>query len=222
MNKKMKTVMVSLALCVLVIMGDVMYVPAMESIPFSIGQILSGTVAGYGNKVYYQFSLDEKKTITLDTMTDRDEFKWQIRNSNDEYICEQSIYSSNYNQFTNNYSQSYSTTLNGGIYYLIVYSTSSHQSVTYSIKTSVKNAGSVSNASGASGNIKIGIRMKRKKTIQLTHFLTGMSGRVTWKSSKKSVAKVSSKGKVKAKKRGRAIITAKCKKRKTTIEIVVY
>jgi len=49
-----------------------------------------------------------------------------------------------------------------------------------------------------------------------------MSGRVTWKSSKKSVAKVSSKGKVKARKRGTAIITATCKNRKATIEIVVY
>lgn len=220
MFKKIKTVMVSLALCGLILMGDVLYVSAMESISFSIGQNLSGTVADHG-KVYYQFSLNSKKTITLDTTANDSGLRWEIRDSNDKSYHSLSGYDFDYNQFANNYTASYSTTLSGGTYYLIVYSPYGDP-VTYSIKTSVLDAGSVSNASGTSGNIKIGIRMKRKKTIQLTHFLTGISGRVTWKSSKKSVAKVSSKGKVKARKRGTAIITAKCKNRKATIEIVVY
>ena len=220
MYKKMKMAMVSFMLSVLILMGDTVYVPAIEAIPFSIGQNLSGTVADYG-KVYYQFSLNGKKTVTLDTTANNKGIGWEIRDSNDKSCCSLFGYDFDYNQFTNNYTASYSTTLSGGTYYLIV-NERYGDSVTYSIKTSIKDAGVVSNVSGTSGNIKIGIRIKRKKTIQLTSLLTGMSGRVTWKSSKKSVAKVSSKGKVKAKKRGTAIITAKCKKRKATIEIVVY
>lgn len=219
MYKKIKMVMVSLALSVMILMGDVMYVPAMESIPFSVGQNLSGTVADHG-KVYYQFSLNSKKTITLDTTANDDDLGWEIRNDKDEWICGDS-YVSNYNQFANNYTDSYSTTLSKGTYYLIVLARLS-KPVTYSIKTSVVDAGAVSNASGSSENIKIGIRMKRKKSLQLMPFLTGMSGHITWKSSKKSVAKISSKGKVKARKRGMATITAKCKGKKATIEIVVY
>ena len=49
-------------------------------------------------------------------------------------------------------------------------------------------------------NIKVG----KSKTLKLK----GASGKVTWKSSKKSVATVSSKGVVKAKKAGIATITA--------------
>ncbi len=160
MFKKIKTVMVSLALCVLVLMGDVMYVSAIDSIPFSVGQNLSGTVAG-GGKVYYQFSLNSKKTITLDTTANDSHLRWEIRDSNDKSYHLLSGNDFDYNQFANNYTASYSTTLSGGTYYLIVYSV--YGSVTYSIKTSIRDAGSVSNASGASGNIKIGIRIKRKK-----------------------------------------------------------
>jgi uncharacterized repeat protein (TIGR02543 family) len=51
--------------------------------------------------------------------------------------------------------------------------------------------------------------------------LKGASGKITWTSSKKSVATVSSKGKVKAKKKGKTVITAKYegKKYKCTINV---
>lgn len=61
--------------------------------------------------------------------------------------------------------------------------------------------------------------LKVGQTLQLK--VTGTKGKVKWKSSKKSVATVSSKGRVKAKKKGSATITAKVGKKKYTCKITV-
>ena len=50
---------------------------------------------------------------------------------------------------------------------------------------------------------------------------SGTKGKITWTSSKKSVATVSSKGVVKAKKKGTAVITAKYGKKKLTCKVTV-
>ena len=50
---------------------------------------------------------------------------------------------------------------------------------------------------------------------------TGTKGKITWTSSKKSVATVSSKGVVKAKKKGTAVITAKYGKKKLICKVTV-
>ena len=57
------------------------------------------------------------------------------------------------------------------------------------------------------------------QTLQLK--VTGTKGKVKWTSSKKSVATVSSKGRVKAKKKGSATITAKIGKKKYTCKVTV-
>lgn len=59
--------------------------------------------------------------------------------------------------------------------------------------------------------------LKVGQTLQLK--VTGTKGKVKWKSSKKSVATVSSKGRVKAKKKGSATITAKVGKRNTLVKL---
>lgn len=61
--------------------------------------------------------------------------------------------------------------------------------------------------------------LKVGQTLQLK--VTGTKGKVKWTSSKKSVAKVSSKGRVKAKKKGSATITAKIGKKKYTCKVTV-
>lgn len=61
--------------------------------------------------------------------------------------------------------------------------------------------------------------LKVGQTLQLK--VTGTKGKVKWKSSKKSVATVSSKGRVKAKKKGYATITAKIGKKKYTCKVTV-
>ena len=61
--------------------------------------------------------------------------------------------------------------------------------------------------------------LKVGQTLQLK--VTGTKGKVKWKSSKKSVATVSSKGRVKAKKKGYATITAKVGKKKYTCKVTV-
>lgn len=55
----------------------------------------------------------------------------------------------------------------------------------------------------------------------LTLKITGTKKKVKWKSSKKSVATVSSKGKVKAKKAGKAVITATVGKKKLKCKVTV-
>ena len=66
---------------------------------------------------------------------------------------------------------------------------------------------------------------KKKATIikgkTLTLKVTGTKKKVTWKSSNKKVATVSSKGKVLAKKKGVATITAKIGKKKLSCKITV-
>lgn len=72
----------------------------------------------------------------------------------------------------------------------------------------------------AAGKInKKKVTLKVGQTLQLK--VTGTKGKVKWKSSKKSVATVSSKGRVKAKKKGSATITAKIGKKKYTCKVTV-
>ena len=55
----------------------------------------------------------------------------------------------------------------------------------------------------------------------LSVIASGTKGKITWTSSKKSVATVSSKGVVKAKKKGTAVIAAKYGKKKLTCKVTV-
>ncbi len=72
----------------------------------------------------------------------------------------------------------------------------------------------------AAGKInKKKVTLKVGQTLQLK--VTGTKGKVKWTSSKKSVATVSSKGRVKAKKKGSATITAKICKKKYTCKVTV-
>lgn len=72
----------------------------------------------------------------------------------------------------------------------------------------------------AAGKInKKKVTLKVGQTLQLK--VTGTKGKVKWTSSKKSVATVSSKGRVKAKKKGSATITAKIGKKKYTCKVTV-
>ena len=64
------------------------------------------------------------------------------------------------------------------------------------------------------------ISLKKGDTLSLGADITG-SGSITWKSSKSSVASVSSAGKVTAKSKGSAVITAKVGKTTKKIKIVV-
>ena len=66
----------------------------------------------------------------------------------------------------------------------------------------------------------ITINLSKGDTLSLGADMTG-SGAVTWKSSKSSVASVSSTGKVTAKSKGSAIISAKVGKTTKKIKIVV-
>ena len=66
---------------------------------------------------------------------------------------------------------------------------------------------------------KTKVYLLKGKTVKLK--ITGTKKKVTWKSSKKKVATVSKKGKVKAKKAGTATITAKVKGKKYKCKIIV-
>ena len=66
---------------------------------------------------------------------------------------------------------------------------------------------------------KTSISLNAGKTYTLK--VTGINGKITWTSSKKSVATVSSKGVVKAKKKGTAVITAKYRNKRLTCKVIV-
>lgn len=70
-----------------------------------------------------------------------------------------------------------------------------------------------------SPNIK---KLKKGKNVIFTTKLTGVSGTVKWKTSNKKIATVSSKGKVKGKKKGTVTITAYIGKVKNSIKIKIY
>ena len=223
LQKKIKKTIISILLIIVLLLGEIMCVSAnqIETVPFTIGQNLSGTIAKNG-VVYYQFSLTGKKTITLDTTVSDTQFEWEILDYNDKSYASQGSGSFDYNSITGTYATTYSVTLNKGTYYLRVKHDPYmlHEGpVAYSINTKMDEVGSVS---GIPGTIKIGIRLKKGKSLQLSSILSGMTGKTTWKSSKKSVAKVSSKGKVTAKKKGTATITATCKGKKAKIKVKVY
>ena len=65
------------------------------------------------------------------------------------------------------------------------------------------------------------LNLKAKKSATIVPVLTGISGNVTYKSSNKKVAAVNSKGKVTAKKTGKAVITVKCGSYKTKVAVYV-
>ena len=65
------------------------------------------------------------------------------------------------------------------------------------------------------------LNLKNGSSIKLGAVLSGGKGTVTWKSSKKSVATVSSKGTVTAKKKGSTIISATCGGKTVKIKIIV-
>lgn len=67
----------------------------------------------------------------------------------------------------------------------------------------------------------ITITLKKGDTLSLGAALSGGSGTVTWKSSKPSVATVSTSGKITAKNSGSTIITAKCGTSSKKIKIIV-
>lgn len=65
------------------------------------------------------------------------------------------------------------------------------------------------------------LNLKTRKSAAIVPVLTGISGNVTYKSSNKKVAAVNSKGKVTAKKTGKAVITVKCGNYKTKVAVYV-
>lgn len=192
-----------------------------SAIPFSVGQTLSGTIAEYG-EVYYCFTLDAQKTITLKAAFDESQLAWEIKDINDKTYCSKGVGDYSFNSMMDSYAYMQAVTLDKGTYYLIVKNDAyinHYDPITYSIQTVLNEAGSVS---GAAGSINIGIKLKKGKSMHLTSILSGMSGKATWKSSKKSVVKVSSKGKITARKKGTATITAKCKGKSAKIKVKVY
>ena len=65
------------------------------------------------------------------------------------------------------------------------------------------------------------LNLKTRKSAAIVPVLTGISGNINYKSSNKKVAAVNSKGKVTAKKTGKAVITVKCGNYKTKVTVYV-
>lgn len=126
-----------------------------------------------------------------------------------------------------NYAGSVSWNVSEGTYYLRVVKSSGSGSITLSAIYEQGKASSGSSSSSSSSSDELNtfqISMKKGSSITLsglTADLKTISKKITWSTSKKSVATVSSSGKVTAKSKGTATITAKCGTKSIKIKIKV-
>lgn len=112
-----------------------------------------------------------------------------------------------WNEASQRFSATATYKVNKGIYYILIKGTTS---IWYDGDGSVKLTATYPTESKEVKISYLGLTMKKGDTLQLSAILSGGKDTVTWTSSKKTVASVTSSGKVTAKKKGSTIITAKC------------
>lgn len=197
-----------------------------EAMDFKIGDTLEGGFTEDFQRIYYRFSLDSKQRILIKGMSPEDvcrsmDDNIKIYNVNGEELMIVSGYSNKtaalywtYNAATDMYSLKLPVTLNKGTYYLGIYR--KKQGSEYAFTTEYA-------PSTKYPSMQLSINLKKGNTLQLGAVISPTSAqkKLKWSSSKKSIASVSSKGKISAKKKGTAYITAKCNGTKIKVKVVV-
>lgn len=188
------------------------------------------TYRSYDHYLDYKIKCDKEGTLTLSFTTEKSIFSIRLFNSlgkevnikecsasqgeivnNDEYAT------AYWNNVTEQFVGKTKYTVSPGTYY-IRFSVNSHLITNGSGKTKLATSFTSNNSSTKINYITI--NLPKGSTLSLGADTTG-SGTVTWKSSKSSVATVSSTGKVTARAKGSTIITAKSGKSSKKIKIVV-
>lgn len=227
-TKKMKSKVVSIVLALLLVAGCVhlnsVQVKAAipnKAIDFQIGDKLEGNTSEADEIVYYRFKLDSKQRILIKGQSGEknrhfmDDIRIMDEKGNDIFFIYgyQNDYWS-FDEVTNVFSLEMAITLNKGTYYFAFYR--AYKGAEYSFITEY--APSINYPS-----IQLTLSMNKGDSLKLGTVIEPKkaASKLKWTSSDKSVAGVSSKGTVKAKKIGTATVTASCNGSKIRIKIIV-
>lgn len=230
--KKNQKRIVSMVLAVLLMAGSVHLSSieakasmASEAIDFQIGDTLRGSIHEDDQTDYYRFTLDSRQRIVIkgqspDSKHRSDEFSYDeiyIYNADGKVLVYIKGYHDTYwkyNAAVDLYTLNLPVTLNKGTYYIAIYrcDKGSDYSFTTEYSPSTKHP-----------SMQLSITMNQGDSLKLGAVITPEKAvsKLKWKSSDKSVASVSTKGTVKAKKAGTAAITASCNGSKIKIKIIV-
>lgn len=168
-----------------------------KAIELEAMEIVSKQFEENGESEYYQITVPKTGTITLRFNFIKAGIDWSLMDSNGTevgYVHSHSI--DNTNEITK------IENLNKGIYYLCVVNTADMWTERY-----IKDL-SYSFTPAQKATVSISTTIKKGTTLQLGSVTENYDGKVTWLSTKKSVATVSDKGLVTAKKAGTTYIRA--------------
>ena len=137
-----------------------------------------------------------------------------------------SYYCAKWNSVTEKYIGTISYGVSKGTYYIRFERSSSNSgngkiNFTATFPSSSESSSSSSSSTSTGKVSYLTLTMSKGWSLQLGAVVSPSGKKVTWKSSKKSVVSVSSNGLITAKKKGTAIITAKCGSSTKKIKIIV-
>lgn len=196
----------------------------------SSGKSVSTILPAYGDKADYKITVSGSGTLNFDVESHMSEGRIVVYDSDGNTISTtdntttsgecSNIGRDNHHMYWNRtiekFKGSVSYSVNSGTYYIRFYrdchSSSGSGDLTFT-------ATFPTNTTTAKLNY-ITINMERGDSLSLGADMTG-TGEVTWKSSKPTVASISSSGKVTAKAKGTTVISAKCGKTTKKIKIKV-
>lgn len=197
----------------------------------SSGKSVSTILPAYNDTADYKVTVSGSGTLKFSIESQMGKLSMEVYDSNGNLLStiantdtsgnSSSIGKDMHNMYWNDTIEKYKGTVSysvkSGTYYIRFYRYS------YSSSGNGKLTFTATYPTGSSSKAKINyitLNLSKGDTLSLGADITG-SGNVTWKSSKSSVASVSSAGKVTAKSKGSAIITAKVGKTTKKIKIVV-
>lgn len=235
--KKIQKRIVSIVVALLLVVGcvhfdsvEVKASMASEAMDFQIGDTLQGSFMNGGETFYWRFSLDSRqrivfKGISPDYEHRSDNYANGINGDDEIEIYDADGYSllrisgySNtyweYNAVTDLYTLNLPVTLNKGTYFFSIYRY--YRGSDYSFASEYS-------PSTRYPSMQLSITMNQGDSLKFGAVITPekAASKLKWTSSDKSVAGVSSKGTVKAKKIGTATVTASCNGSKIRIKIIV-
>lgn len=197
-----------------------------EAMDFQIGDTLQGSIVEGGQIDYYRFTLNSRQRIVMKGLSTDSDYRSDSFGKHDEIYVYNAEGKSvvhiegykkaywKYNATTDLYTLNLSMTLNKGTYYIGIsrYYAGSDYSFTTEYAPSTRYP-----------SMQLSITMNQGDSLKLGTVITPekAASKMKWKSSDKSVANVSTKGTIKAKKVGTATITASCNGSKIQIKIKV-
>lgn len=230
MTKIRKLTAILLSAVLLVCCFSVQASAASSATAITSGKKYSKNISGYQTYADYKITAQTSGKLVIDLTSEIDflyvylyDSKENLMDTADVKATEGELYGG-FSSITNLYANKFTGKFIGKLTYEI-------KKGTYYLRFENRgfdNSGKISftaklpSSSSSSGKISgIAVSMKVGGTTQLAAVSSGSSGSISWSSSNSSVATVSSSGKVTAKKKGTATITAKLGSSKATITIKV-